>query len=112
MRKPPDVPMPRTGGGMTTRTRPSWIEARRWNRAPWIAAALFLGSRARTSNGSSGRNIAPEFGALVKVAPEKPAKFTAWTTPGTCKAVSTTCRLTASVRASEAPLGSCVTTIR
>ena len=30
----------------------------------------------------------PEFGALVKVAPEKPTKFTARATPGTCRAIS------------------------
>jgi len=104
--------MPRTGGGITTTTSASWIEAKRWNSVPWMAAADFLGSRARVSNGSSGRKIAPELGALVKVAPEKPAKFTACATPGTSRAMSTTWRLTASVRASEAPPGSCVTTIR
>jgi len=69
------VPMPRTGGGITTTTSPSWIEANRWNKAPWMAAADFFGSRARVSNGSSARKTAPEFGALVKVAPEKPAKL-------------------------------------
>ena len=31
--------MPRTGGGITTTTRPSWIAAKRWNRAAWMAAA-------------------------------------------------------------------------
>ena len=104
--------MPRTGGGITTMTRPSWMEAKRWNSVAWMAAADFFGSRARSSNGSRGRNTAPEFGALVKVAPEKPAKLTACATPGTFSAMSTTRLLTASVRASEAPAGSCVTTMR
>ena len=56
--------------------------------------------------------MAPELGALVKVAPEKPTMFTAWATPGTVNAVSTTRRFTSSVRASAAPPGSCVTMIR
>ena len=77
-----------------------------------MAAADLLGSCALVSKGSRVKKTAPEFGAFVKVAPEKPAKFTAWAMPGTLSAVSTTWRLTASVRASEAPLGSCVTTIR
>ena len=38
--------------------------------------------------------------------------FTAPTTPGVFKASSTTLRLTASVRASEAPGGNCTTVMR
>ena len=54
--------MPRTGGGFTTSTRPSWSAAKRCNRAPWMAEADLLGSRARFSNGSRGRKIAPRWG--------------------------------------------------
>ena len=35
--------MPRAGGGITTRTRPAWMEANRWKRVAWIAAADFFG---------------------------------------------------------------------
>ena len=56
--------------------------------------------------------MVPELDALVKVAPEKPTRFTACTTPGTCSASSETRRLTASVRSSAAPPGSCITAMR
>ena len=36
---------------------------------------------------SSVTKIAPAFGALVKVAPEKPTMFTAWAMPGTFSAI-------------------------
>ena len=36
----------------------------------------------RSSNGFRVTNSTPEFGALVKVAPSKPAKVTVWATPG------------------------------
>ena len=88
------------------------MAVKRWNRAPWIAAADFLGSRARSSNGSSTMNTAPALGALVKVAPENPTMLTPCATPGVSSAISTTLRLTASVRASEAAGGSCTTPIR
>ena len=65
-----------------------------------MAAADFCGSFARASNGSSTTNTAPELGALVNVAPEKPTKLAAWTMPGTWRAVSTARRFTSSVRAS------------
>ncbi len=69
------------------------------------------GSAARFSNGSSTRNSAPAFGALVKVAPEKPTMFTAWATPGTPSAISSARCCTASVRASDAPGGNWTTTM-
>jgi len=50
----------------------------------------FFGSRAPVFEGSSTRKIAPALGALVKVAPENPAKSQRERTPGTCKAISTT----------------------
>ena len=70
------------------------------------------GSRPRFSNESSTTKIAPEFGALVNVAPEKPTMFTALEMPGVLSAISTARRLTASVRCSAAPGGNCVTMIR
>jgi hypothetical protein len=76
------------------------------NNARWMPAAVWLGSLARLWNESSTRKAAPAFGALVKVAPEKPTMFTAPLTPGVFKAVSTMRRCTSSVRASEAPGGS------
>ena len=112
MRKPPAVPTPRTGGGTITSTSASSIAASFCCSARWIAGADFAGSLARAANGSSTRNMVPEFGALVKVAPEKPTKFTARATPGTVLAISVIRRLTASVRPSAAPPGSCATTIR
>ena len=104
--------MPRTGGGATTTTSASWIDIIFMNSARWIAAADWLGSLARSLNGLSTRKIAPEFGALVKVAPEKPTMLTAPSTPGVCSAISTALRLTASVRVSEEPGGNCTTPIR
>jgi len=78
----------------------------------WIAGADCAGSLARSENGASPTKIVPELGALVKVAPEKPTRFTACTTPGTCIASSETRRFTASVRSSAAPPGNCITATR
>src|SRR4029077_4276250 len=83
MRKPPAVPMPRTGGGAMTRTSPSWITDSFCRRGAWSAGPDFRGSFARFSNGSRATKTVPELGALVKVAPEKPTKLTAWVIPGT-----------------------------
>jgi hypothetical protein len=55
---------------------------------------------------------APEFGALVKVAPSKPANGTACTMPGVSSAILVTWRTTASVRASDEPGGSWITVMR
>ena len=44
MRKPPAVPIPRTGGGVMTRTRPSWIGDSFCRRAARIAGPDFRGS--------------------------------------------------------------------
>ena len=64
-----------------------------------------MGSLARFSHGSSVRKMAPELGALVKVAPEKPTKLTPCSTPGVLSASSIARRWTSSVRASDAPGG-------
>ena len=67
---------------------------------------------ARSSKGSRGEKIAPAFDALVKVAPSNPAKATACCTPGVARIASVARRITASVRASEAPGGSATTVMR
>ena len=82
------------------------------NSARWMPSADWLGSLARFSNESNTRKAAPAFGALVKVAPEKPTMFIAPITPGVFSAVSTMRRCTASVRDSAAPGGNWATTIR
>jgi hypothetical protein len=49
---------------------------------------------------------------LVKVAPSKPAKGTAWATPSVSRMIFVAAATTASVRASDAPGGSWMTVIR
>ena len=83
------------------------------------AAVKLSDDRARRCDGFFSRslksakvvNSTPWFEALVKVAPEKPEKATAFVTPGTESAISEACLITASVRSSEALSGSCTTTI-
>ncbi len=65
----------------------------------------------RSSKGLKGTKTAAALVALVKVAAEKPAKATALRAPGVSRAMSETRRTTASVRDSDAPSGSCTTTI-
>ena len=60
----------------------------------------------RSSNGFSVTNTTPEFGALVKVAPSKPAKATALATPGRDSRISDALRTTRSVRSRLEPGGS------
>ena len=105
--------MPRTGGGATTTTSASWIatsfrEQRALDRRRRLVG--ILGALSRTA--SSTRKIAPAFGALVKVAPEKPTMLTAPTHARRLQRDIDHLRLTASVRASDAPGGNCTTTIR
>ena len=106
------MPIPATGGGAMTRISASWITENLPNSEPMMAAEDCCGSLARSAHGSSTRKIAPAFGALVKVAPEKPTMFTACATPGVLSAISTARCCTSSVRESEAPGGSWTTTIR
>ena len=113
-------PRPSCGSRRHCRCRAPAAAAPTKTSASWIAASLpnscALDRRRRLARiaaraprtASSTRKIAPAFGALVKVAPEKPTMFTACATPGIFSAMSTARRLTASVRASEAPGGSCV----
>ena len=104
--------MPETGGGCTTRISPSWMPDRRFNSSPVMPAADSFGSRARSAQSSRIRNTAPEFGALVNVAPLNPTMLTAWAIPGVCRQISTTRRWTSSVRAKDAPGGNCSTPIK
>ena len=75
--------MPRTGGGGMAMMKASWIALHAARSArPMIALAAMAGSRTRSSNGSKPAKITAAFEALVKVAPEKPAKATALTDAG------------------------------
>ena len=56
--------------------------------------------------------MAPAFGALVKVAPEKPTITTECDTPGVACTISVALRITSSVRRNEEPGGSCAATMR
>jgi hypothetical protein len=103
--------MPITGGGSTATMKASWIAESRLFSSAWIAGADWCGSLARFWKESSTRNSAPELGALVKVAPEKPTMFMAWAMPGTPNAISSARCCTASVRDSDAPGGNCTTTM-
>ena len=108
--KPPPVPMPWTGGGAMTSTLPPVI-------APSAAdaARLHIWS-ARTCArraASARRRSTPALGALVKVAPSRPANPTAVCTRRVAAcAIVDRLRTTASVRCSEAPGGSWTTPIR
>lgn len=102
--------MPRTDGGGTAMMKASWmlcIAPKSW---PMICVAFWPCS-SRSSKLSKGVKITPEFEALVKVAPLKPAKATASLTPGTSRIIADARWTTASVRSSEAPSGSWMTTI-
>ena len=66
----------------------------------------------RSSNGFSGTKITPALGALVKVAPSKPVNATEFCTPGRGRMISEARRITASVRASDAPGGNWNAAIR
>jgi len=59
----------------------------------------------RSSNGFKVTKITPALGALVNVAPSKPANATACSTPGRVNSISDALRTTWSVRARLAPGG-------
>ena len=81
--------MPGTGGGGITSTSASWIGGERFEQLGLDAGSGFAGLPRACLNGVQPRKTAPAFGALVKVAPEKPTKFTAPATPGVSSARST-----------------------
>ena len=108
--KPPELPMPGTGGGGSAMMKASSMLCRLPNSWPMILPADSP-ALSRLSKSLNGAKITPALLALVKVAPEKPAKATASCTPGVLRMISEAFWITASVRSSEAPSGSCTTTI-
>ena len=66
----------------------------------------------RSSNGFKVTKMTPELGALVKVAPSKPAKATALATPGRDSRMSDALRTTRSVRSRLEPGGSVIAVMK
>ena len=66
----------------------------------------------RSSNGFKVVKMTPEFGALVNVAPSKPANVTVWATPGRDCNISTALRTTASVRSRLEPGGKVIAVMK
>ena len=96
--------MPGTEGGGITSTKAS-RSACIWARRSLRMVSVVSFSFTRSSNGFRVTNSTPEFGALVKVAPSKPAKVTVWATPGRDSRISDALRMTASVRSRLEPGG-------
>ena len=102
-----------TGGGGMVKMKASWIDRELAGSARPGCAAAVKPFGSRSSKGSKAEKIAPALEALVKVAPSKPAKGTACSTPSVSEDdACVACFTTASVRASEAPGGSWMTVIR
>ena len=80
--KPPELPMPRTGGGGMAMMKASWMLCRLPNSWPMIlpGSSPALSRLSKSLKRRKDRRRHCE--ALVKVAPEKPAKATASVTPG------------------------------
>ena len=106
--KPPAVPIPCTAGGGITSTSPPFTAC-----SAGMSSEITCGARAvRSWCGFSPKKITPALGALVKVAPSSPAKPTDTFTAGLRSEMAIAWRITASVRCSELPGGSCTTPIR
>jgi hypothetical protein len=73
---------------------------------------LLLSGVLRLSKGSRPKKTMPSFGAAEKPAIDRPGKATESMMPGTLSAMALISRITASVRSSEAPAGSCAMPIR
>jgi len=99
--------MPRTGGGGTMKMVPAVMEE-----SACCNSAVIFSAVSRSPLSFSGTNIAAEFGAVVKVAPSKPAKATVARAPGFFSAIACACRRISSVRWSEVPGGICITPMR
>ena len=97
--------MPGTDGGGITRTKAS-RSACIWRAQIVEDAGGGEPPFSRSSNGLSVVKMTPELGALVKVAPSKPAKVTALATPGRVSRISAALRTTRSVRSRLDPGGS------
>ena len=93
--------MPRIGGGMIEKAKPSWICEMR----ALISALICAAVRVRVLNDSSAKNTVPVFGVLVNCSAFRPGKATASVTPSTLRPMALILRITASVRSSEAPSG-------
>ncbi|MNS87060.1 hypothetical protein D3C72_1209890 [compost metagenome] len=74
-------------------------------RRPAIAVAVRSGV-VRSLNGSSMTNMTAAFGTLTKPLIDSPGNATTLSTPGSASAIFDICLATASVRSSEAELGS------
>ena len=100
-----------TGGGVTTMTNASWMEA-----ILALSAAAIAGPdnarELRCGKSSSGKKISAALELCVKPFTDMPANSTACETPGCLRAMSAMRRVTASVRSSEAAGGSCATATR
>jgi hypothetical protein len=103
--------MPGTEGGSSTKVNASESGASCCCTSARMRAALSP-SGTRCANGFNETKITPVFGALVNVAPSKPVKATEFCTPGRSRMIFDACRITASVRPSEAPGGSWNAAIR
>ena len=66
----------------------------------------------RSSNGFKVTKMTPALGALVNVAPSKPANVTAWATPGRDSRISTPCGRRASVRSRLEPGGNVIAVMK
>ena len=77
-----------------------------------MMSAVVMPFATRSSNGFSVTKTAPEFGALVKVAPSNPAKPAVWAVPSTERASLVTSRTTLSVRSIDDPGGSWIAVMR
>ena len=110
--KPPALPIPGTGGGGTAMMKASCTAWSRPNSALTSAGPDCDGPAfSRSSKGPKRANTTAAFEAFVKVAPEKPAKATAFVTPGVLRMMSVAFWSAASVRESDAPSGVWMTTI-
>lgn len=105
------VPKPITGGGGNTAMNASLIAPYCWFSDAVIASADSALPR-RSSNGLSVTKTMPALALLVKPLIDSPGNAMAWSTPGCFSAMSVMRRITASVRSSDAPLGSCAKLIR
>ena len=100
-----------TGGGEIVMMKASLMLLKRAIKSRWRRSALRPCSN-RSSNGAMAEKMAPPLDALVKVAPSKPAKGTAWSMPSVSRMILVASRTTASVRDRDDPGGSWITVIR
>ena len=73
---------------------------------------MVMPAATRSSNGLRVTKMAPALGALVSVAPSRPAKPAVWAVPSTERASLVASRTTLSVRSIEAPGGSWIAVMK